>query len=88
MASIGDENASWRFRPFSKWSSAMQTRRRFKQELTLKDRLMLWAEKVREDAEKVRPGPDRDAFLKKARLADTAAHIDDWANSPGLQLPR
>ena len=67
---------------------AMQTRRRVIQSMTLKDRLTLWARKVRADAEKLRPGPEKDALLKKASQADTAAHLDDWANSPGLQPPR
>ena len=26
--------------------------------------------------------------LKKARQADTAAHLDEWANSPGLMPPK
>jgi hypothetical protein len=26
-------------------------------------------------------------LLKKVSQADTAAHLDDWANSPGLQPP-
>jgi hypothetical protein len=30
------------------------------------------------------PGPDRDELLKKLRQAETAMHLDDWANSPGL----
>ncbi len=62
-------------------------RRRFKQSQSLKDRLLAWAEGVRKQAEKAPPGPRRDDLLKKARRADTAAHIDDWANSPGLQPP-
>jgi hypothetical protein len=31
---------------------------------------------------------ERDDVLRKARQADTAAHLDDWANSPGLQAPK
>jgi hypothetical protein len=30
---------------------------------------------------------ERDELLKKARLADTAYHVDEWANSPALQPP-
>jgi hypothetical protein len=65
----------------------MLKRRRFKQTLSLQDRLATWAEEVREQAAKLPPGPERDALLKKLRQADTAAHLDDWANSPGLQPP-
>jgi hypothetical protein len=63
-------------------------RRRFKQQFTLQDRLASWAEKVRQQADELRPGPERDALLKKASQAETAAHIDDWANSAGLQPPK
>ena len=63
-------------------------RRRFKQQFTLQDRLSSWAEKVRQQADELRPGPERDALLKKASQAETAAHIDDWANSAGLQPPK
>ncbi len=33
------------------------------------------------------PGPQRDLYLRRARQADTAAHINDWLNSPGLKAP-
>jgi len=65
----------------------MSERRRFKQTISLKDRLIAFAEEAREKAMSV-VGPERDELLEKARRADTAAHIDDWANSPGLQPPR
>jgi hypothetical protein len=66
----------------------MQERRRFKRTLSLKDRLIAWSESVRKQAENLTPGPQRDALLKKARQANTAAHLDDWANSPGLEPPK
>jgi len=66
----------------------MQRRRRFKQFLSLQDRLSAWAEQVRGQANHLPPGPERDALLKKARQADTAAHLGEWANSPGLQSPK
>lgn len=65
----------------------MQNRRRFKQQLTLQDRLAAWSKEVLEQASKTPPGPERDALLKKARQADVANHLDDWAKSPGLQPP-
>jgi hypothetical protein len=34
------------------------------------------------------PGAERDTLLKNTSQADTAAHLDEWANSPGLQPPR
>jgi hypothetical protein len=61
-------------------------RRRFKNTLTFPDRLANEAERLRE-AETKPPGPERDALLRKARQADTAAHIDRWVSSPGLKPP-
>jgi hypothetical protein len=63
-------------------------RRRFKQTTSLKDRLASFAEEIKKRASELRPGPERDALLKRARQADTASHIDEWANSPGLQPPK
>jgi hypothetical protein len=66
----------------------MQQRRRFKQESTLQQRLALFAKAAREKASLLRPGAEKDELLRKARQADTAAHLGDWANSPGLQPPK
>ena len=66
----------------------MAERRRAKQFLSLNDRLQLFSAKLKSEAAKLRPGPQRDDLLKRARIADTAAHINQWANSPGLQPPK
>jgi hypothetical protein len=66
----------------------MTERRRFKQTISLKDRLIAFAKDARDRAAQLAPGMEREDLLKKARLADTASHIDDWANSPGLQPPK
>jgi hypothetical protein len=66
----------------------MQHQRRFKQNISFHDRLATWANQVREQADSLPPGPERDALLKKASQADTAAHLEDWANSTGLQPPK
>lgn len=66
---------------------AMKRRRRFKQTTSLKERLMAFAEEVREQASSLPPGPKREDLLKRASQADTAAHIDEWVNSSGLQAP-
>lgn len=65
----------------------MQKRSRFKQTVSLKDRLTAWAQEIRVQAAQLPPGSDREALLKKAHQADTASHFDDWANSSGLQPP-
>ena len=67
---------------------AMFKRRRFKQQLTLQDRLSAWVKQVKEDAASLPPGPERDALLKKARQAELANHLHDWVKSPGLQPPK
>ena len=67
---------------------AMQTQRRTKQSTSLKDRLVSFAKEAREKASKLAPGPERDGLLTKARRADTASHLDDWANSPGLRVSK
>lgn len=65
----------------------MLKRRRHQHEISFKDRLAQWAEEIRKQAAKLPPGTEREAMLKRASHADTAAHLDDWANSPGLQPP-
>ena len=66
----------------------MQVRRRFNQPLSLNDRLKIFAGQLKAQASRLQPGPEQDALLKRARIADTAAHINEWANSPGLQPPK
>lgn len=59
----------------------MFKRRRFKQITTLEYRLAAWVQGFRDQAEKLPPGPNRDALLKKAKQAETASHLDDWVSS-------
>ena len=66
----------------------MAEQRRMKQRASLKDRLSVFAEEARGKASQLGPGAEREDLLKKARQADTAAHLDDWANSPGLRSPK
>ena len=65
----------------------MKTRRRFKQTESLQDRLAAFARDARDQAAVLPNGAERDHLLRRARQADTASHIDDWANSSGLQAP-
>jgi hypothetical protein len=62
-------------------------RRHFKNVLSFPDRLAIEAERLREEAEALPHGPERDALLKKARQADIATHMDEWLSSPGLRSP-
>ena len=62
--------------------------RRFEQSRPFRNRLAEFARQARERASKLPPGVLREDLLRKARRADTAAHVDDWMNSPGLQPPK
>ena len=66
----------------------MRQRRRLKQTESLQNRLRAFAEDVRAEASGMRPGPERDELLLKARQAETASHLDAWASSPELQPPK
>ena len=65
----------------------MSIRRRFKQLLSLNERLEQEAARLRAEAEKFPPGPEREKYLRKARQAETATHVDAWLSSPGLHSP-
>ena len=62
-------------------------RRSFRNILTFPDRMAKEAERFRQEAETKPPGQERDGLLRKARQAETAAHIDQWIASPGLRPP-
>ncbi|MBR0868998.1 hypothetical protein JQ633_01405 [Bradyrhizobium tropiciagri] len=62
-------------------------RRRFKQTQSLEGRLADEAIRLREQAKTVPPGSEKEDLLKKARQADTAAHMSESLGSPGLQPP-
>lgn len=63
-------------------------RRRFKQTLSLEERLAEEAKRLREQAELLPPGTLRDAVERKARQAETGSHVSEWLRSPGLQPPK
>lgn len=65
-----------------------QQRRRFQQQTSLHDRLASFAKLTQEKASLLPPGAERDELLRKARRADTAAHLDEWVTSPGVQPPK
>ena len=66
----------------------MHTRRRFKQTVPLEERLRVQADADRERAEALPPCRERDELLLRARRAETASHLTEWLNSPGLQPPK
>jgi hypothetical protein len=64
-----------------------QQRRRFKQIDPLDKRLAEEAERLRNEAEGTPAGIERERLLRRARQVDTASHLGEWLNSPGLRAP-
>jgi hypothetical protein len=59
-------------------------RRRFKHVLSFPDRLANESERLREEAEKLPHGPEREILLRKARQADIALHDGRMAFLAGI----
>jgi hypothetical protein len=60
----------------SQRTSVMTDRRRSDKAISLQDRLMADAADFKLQAAKIPPGLERDKLLKRARHADTEAHLD------------
>jgi len=60
-------------------------RRRIKHESSLEERLANQARQLRERAETLPRGAEREELLRKARQTETASHMSEWLSSPGLQ---
>ena len=55
---------------------------------SLRDRLASEGVRLRNRAQALGPGPEQDEMIRKARLMQTASHINEWLTSPGLRPPR
>ena len=66
----------------------MQERRRFNQTAPLNQRLIEEAQSLRKEARGTHPGAERERLIRRARQAETAAHMQEWLTSPGLQPPK
>jgi hypothetical protein len=66
----------------------MFKRRRFKQQISLQDRLNAWAGRLRAQADRLKPGPQKELLLQKAGQAETAIRLDAWINSSELKPPK
>jgi hypothetical protein len=64
-----------------------ETRRRFRQTVSLGDRLTEEAQRLRREAQGTPPGIQRERLMRRARQCDTAANVDKWISSPGLVPP-
>jgi hypothetical protein len=62
-------------------------RRRFEETAPLNHRLVDEAKRLRKEAQGTHLGVEREKLLRRARQAETAAHIREWLTSPGLQAP-
>nr|WP_247971265.1 hypothetical protein [Bradyrhizobium sp. 195] len=62
-----------------------QRRRRVKQTRTLEERLAEQAAKLKALADQLPAGSEREGLLRRARLAETGAHLSYWLTSPGLR---
>jgi hypothetical protein len=66
----------------------LKRRRYLKQTPSVREKLLASAKAMMDQAGRLPPGPEQEALRRKARQTDTASHIDDWANSAGLQPPK
>jgi hypothetical protein len=55
---------------------------------TFEQRLAEEAHRVKERAETLPQGKERELLARKARQLETASRINDWVSSPGLQPPK
>jgi hypothetical protein len=62
-------------------------RHRPKQTLSLDGRPLQQSKQLKREADNLPPGSEREQLLKQARNADTAARINGWITSLGLQRP-
>jgi hypothetical protein len=66
----------------------MKIRRRFKQAVTLEERLANEAIRLRDEAKKLPPDPEQADLLRKASEDEMVAEMVGWITSPGLQPPK
>jgi hypothetical protein len=63
-------------------------RRCTKRTLSLSEHCLQEAARLRAEAKSLQRGAEREALIRRARQIKTAALIDEWLRSPGLQLPK
>jgi hypothetical protein len=74
--------------PLQSNSIARKIYRRIKQTMSLQEPLRSFVAEIRENATSPPSSSEREALLKRARLADTTSHLNDWVNSSGLRPPK
>ena len=56
--------------------------------LSFEDRLARESQRAKEQADRLEPGPERDALMNKVRQLDVACRVNEWLSSSGRQLPK
>ncbi|QFI71368.1 hypothetical protein F8237_02695 [Bradyrhizobium betae] len=64
-----------------------EKRRRVQQTRSLEDRMAEQAKRLRDQASGLPAGAEREALLKRVRIAETGAHLSGWLQSSGSRLP-
>ena len=55
---------------------------------SFEDRLAQEAQRLKQQADKLDSGAERDAVLDKVQKLEKARRINQWLSSPGLQSPK
>jgi len=63
----------------------MKKRRRIKHVKSFEQRLAEEAKRFKEAAEILPPGMARELLMKRVRMAEAAAHMNQWLKPPSLQ---
>lgn len=66
----------------------MSADRRFRQFLTLEERLAEESIRLKKEAHAMPAGVERERLLRNARQCDTGSHMSEWLRSPELQPPK
>jgi hypothetical protein len=55
--------------------------------ITIEEKWRQHSEAAKSEAQKLPPGKERDALIKKARQLETASQMNQWLSSPELRPP-
>jgi hypothetical protein len=64
-----------------------KTRRRFKQTVSLEDRLAQEAQRLRKQAQGTPQGIQRERLIRRARQLDTASRLSQWMSLSSVRPP-
>ncbi len=55
--------------------------------ITIEEKWHQQSEAAKNEAQRLPPGKERDALIRKARQLETASQINQWLSSPELRPP-